>query len=107
MHKECSTKIPVFIICFRDLGEHIRERVKTAFKTGEVYPWNENECNRIHASLKRLADNQYGQMYPRKSKSSASGLSADQCQALLSTEFLEELKKSEQGVFSRLFPTKI
>lgn len=90
----------------RDLGQHIRERVKIAFKAGEVYHWDENDCNRIHASLKRLAGNQYGQMYPRNSKSSASGLSAEECHALLSNEFLEELKKSEQGFFSKLFYTR-
>lgn len=96
----------VFVICFRDLGLHIREQVKVAFKTGEIYPSDEDECNRIHASLKRLADNKYGQIYPRKSSSCASGLSADECHVLISTEFLEELKKSEQGFFSKSFNTK-
>lgn len=80
--------------------------MKVAFKAGEIYHWDENECNRLYASLKRLADNQYGQMYQRKSNSCASGLSADECHALLSTEFLEELKKSEQGFFSKLFYTR-
>jgi hypothetical protein len=96
----------VLVICFRDLGQHIREQVKEAFKTGEIYPSDESECNRIHASLKRLADNQYCQMYPRKSNSCASGLSADECHAILSSEFLEELNKSEQGFFSKFFYTK-
>jgi hypothetical protein len=96
----------VFIICSRDLGQHIREQIKVAFRTGEIYPSDEDECNRIHASLKRLAENEYSQMYPRKSNSCASGLSSDQCHSLLSTEFLEELKKSERGFFSKFFYTK-
>lgn len=90
----------------RDLGQHIREQVKITFKAGDVYSGDETECNRIHASLKRLADNQYGRLYPRKSNSCASGLSADECHSLLTTEFLEELKKSDEGLFSKLFHTR-
>lgn len=96
----------VSAIHFRDLGQHIREHVKITFKTGEVYSGDETECNRIHASLTRLADNQYGRLYPRKSNSCASGLSADECHSLLSTEFLEELKKSDEGLFTKLFHTR-
>jgi hypothetical protein len=96
----------VFAIHFRDLGLHIREQVKITFKAGEVFSGDETECSRIHASLKRLADNQYGRLYPRKSNSSASGLSADECHSLVTTEFLEELKKSDKGLFSKLFHTR-
>ncbi|XP_069694901.1 ubiquinol-cytochrome c reductase complex assembly factor 2 [Periplaneta americana] len=90
----------------RDLGQHLRQQVKEAFKAGEINQVNEEECNKVYASLKRLSDNEYGQMYQRKSNSCASGLTADECKALLSTEFLEELKQSEQGFFSKLFYKK-
>ncbi|PSN42690.1 Ubiquinol-cytochrome-c reductase complex assembly factor 2 [Blattella germanica] len=87
----------------RDLGQHIREQVKISFKSGEINIGNEAECNRIYSSLKRIADDHYAQLYLRKSRVSASGLSADECQGILSTEFLEELQKSDKGFFSRFF----
>lgn len=90
----------------RDLGQHIREQVKVAFKAGEINVADEAECSRINASLKRLADNHYGQMYVRESKVSSTGLSAEECGAALSNEFLEELNKSEKGFFSKYLSFK-
>ncbi|KAJ9579538.1 hypothetical protein L9F63_004797 [Diploptera punctata] len=90
----------------RDFGQHIREQVKVAFKGGELKIVDEAECNRIHASLKRLANNHYGQMFVRENKVSSTGLSAEECGAILSNEFLEELSTSERGFFSKYFSFK-
>nr|CAD7430432.1 unnamed protein product [Timema monikensis] len=71
----CKVGLFWFACDGRDLGEYIRERVKLGFSAGVVTKANDAECERIHASLKRLADNHHSQLYKRVLSSSASGLS--------------------------------
>ncbi|XP_049813246.1 ubiquinol-cytochrome-c reductase complex assembly factor 2 [Schistocerca nitens] len=90
----------------RDIGFHLRERVKKAFTAGELFQGDEEKCAREHASLKRLADNVYGKLYKRTISSSATGLTAEQCNSVLSSEFLDLLQKENRSIFSRLFRGK-
>nr|CAD7392169.1 unnamed protein product [Timema cristinae] len=90
----------------RDLGEYIRERVKLGFSAGVVTKANDAECERIHASLKRLADNHHSQLNKRVLSSSASGLSVSECHSILTTEFLEKLEEEDQSFVSKLFNKK-
>ncbi|XP_047116154.1 uncharacterized protein LOC124796110 [Schistocerca piceifrons] len=89
-----------------DIGFHLRERVKKAFTAGELFQGDEEKCAREHASLKRLADNVYGKLYKRTISSSATGLTAEQCNSVLSSEFLDLLQKENRSIFSRLFRGK-
>ncbi|KAI4504098.1 hypothetical protein M0802_000569 [Mischocyttarus mexicanus] len=81
----------------RDLGQHIRDQVKLTFSKGDITtPVDQEQCNRYYASLKRIISNHYGQIYTRSYTSTASGLTAEQCNIALSPEmkeFLEEKKK--------------
>jgi len=89
---------------YRDFGLHIRDKVKANFASGSVSSIiSEKECEKIYNSLKRLCDNHYGELHKRHSKSSASGLTAEQCNSVLSTEFLEYLEKKSTflGRFTR------
>nr|CAD7255721.1 unnamed protein product [Timema shepardi] len=81
-----------------DLGEYIRERVKLGFSAGVVTKANDAECERIHASLKRLADNHHSQLYKRVLSSSSSGLSVSECHSILTTEFLKKLEEEDKKV---------
>ncbi|XP_054261960.1 ubiquinol-cytochrome-c reductase complex assembly factor 2 [Macrosteles quadrilineatus] len=81
---------------YRDLGLHIREQVKANFASGGISTnISEQECDQTYNSLKRLCDNYYGNLHVRHSRSSASGLTAEQCNSVLSTEFLEYLDKND------------
>nr|CAD7586312.1 unnamed protein product [Timema genevievae] len=90
----------------KDLGEYIREQVKLGFSAGAVTKANDAECERIHASLKRLVDNHYSQLYKRVLSSSSSGLSVSECHSILTTEFLEKLEEEDKSFVSKLFDKK-
>lgn len=78
----------------RDLGEHLREQLKSALGTANIatVAGNENLDKQIEA-LDRLSTNIYADKYPRVHSSTASGLSGSQCSQILSSEFLQYLKQ--------------
>ncbi|XP_050715065.1 ubiquinol-cytochrome-c reductase complex assembly factor 2-like [Eriocheir sinensis] len=86
----------------RDLGEHIRKRVTEAFKHGEASEVNEEECQRIYTSLNRIASGAHAAKYPRSLTSTSTGLSAEECHHITSTEFLKALEDEDKGVLQRL-----
>ncbi|KAG0712939.1 Ubiquinol-cytochrome-c reductase complex assembly factor 2 [Chionoecetes opilio] len=87
----------------RDLGEYLRRRVTEAFRQGEASAVNEKECHRIYTSLNRVASGVYSTKYPRSLTSTSTGLSAEQCNQVLSAQFLNTLEEQEKGFFKRLF----
>ncbi|XP_066589054.1 ubiquinol-cytochrome c reductase complex assembly factor 2 [Prorops nasuta] len=83
----------------KDLGQHIRDQVKIAFSKGEISgPNNQDQCNRYFMSLKRLSSNIYGDTYVRLYTSTASGLSKEQCNLVLSPEMLEYFAQEDLGL---------
>ncbi|GBP40782.1 Ubiquinol-cytochrome-c reductase complex assembly factor 2 [Eumeta japonica] len=86
-----------------DLGRHIRERVKKAFESGSKTNWDSEECQQQYGSLSRLADNKYRNQYRLKRHSTATGLSTDECNLILSTEVLAYLKEENKGLFRKIF----
>ncbi|XP_076166531.1 ubiquinol-cytochrome c reductase complex assembly factor 2-like [Ptiloglossa arizonensis] len=88
----------------RDLGEHIRDRVKLAFIKCEVYSQvDQEQCDRYYLSLKRIVSNQYGQTYAHSRNSSATGLNREQCNLLLTPDMLEHFELINKGIFSRTY----
>ncbi|XP_076235205.1 ubiquinol-cytochrome c reductase complex assembly factor 2-like [Calliopsis andreniformis] len=86
----------------RDLGQHIRDQIKIAFTKGESdNQLNREVCDRYYMSLKRITSNYHGQIYQRIYTSSASGLTAEQCNLALSPELLQYLNEGEKNIFSR------
>lgn len=90
----------------RDLGEYLRKRVTEGFRHGEASAVNEEECNRIYASLNRIASGVYAAKYPRSLKSTSTGLSGEECRQIMSTEFLNAAEEQERGFFKRLLQRK-
>lgn len=87
----------------RDLGEHLRLRVTEGFKHGDATAVDEEHCQRIYASLNRIATNVYAKHYPRSLNSTATGLSGAECKQMVSKEFLNMMEHEDKGFFARLF----
>ncbi|CAK1553331.1 unnamed protein product [Leptosia nina] len=87
----------------RDLGKIIRDKVKAAFETSNSQKLNSESCNQYYNSLNRLADNHYKNKYKRKLHSSATGLSTEECNVVLSNEVLEYLKEENKSFFQKIF----
>ncbi|XP_015512855.2 ubiquinol-cytochrome-c reductase complex assembly factor 2 [Neodiprion pinetum] len=85
----------------KDLGQHIRDQVKLAFSKGDLNNVDEKRCDSYYNSLERIASNRYGKLYKRSFNSTASGLTQEQCNAVLSPEFLELWQEEERGFLSR------
>ncbi|GLV43545.1 uncharacterized protein CBL_04087 [Carabus blaptoides fortunei] len=86
----------------QDLGEHLRKQVQAAFAARQ-FDTNQEECDRKYLSLRRIAEDHHLKTHPRTLKSSATGLTAEQCNQILSPEFLEALEREDQSVFRRIF----
>lgn len=85
----------------RDVAVFLREEVKKAFSRGSLSTADEQKCAQVLASLNRLNNNYYGDKYRRSRNSSATGLSREECNGILSTEFLEELERTYRKGFIR------
>lgn len=51
-------------------------------------------------------NNEHSQKYPRAHSSSATGLTAEQCNIVLSNEFLEQLEIEDQPFYKKIFNSK-
>ncbi|KOB74309.1 putative s-adenosyl-methyl transferase mraw [Operophtera brumata] len=83
----------------RDLGRFIRDKVKTAFESSERQNLDSELCTRHYNSLNKLADNHYKNKYKRTQNSTATGLSTEECNLILSNEVLQYLKEENKGKF--------
>lgn len=54
------------------------------------------ELDRQFQSLENLANNVYQQKFPRKFKSTSTGLTGEQCRQVLSSEFLEYINEDKK-----------
>ncbi|CAL7948581.1 unnamed protein product [Xylocopa violacea] len=86
----------------RDLAQHIRDQLKLAFAKGEASEVNREQCDRYYMSLKRICSNHYGQLYTRTLSNSATGLTREQCNLMLSPEALQTINEEGAGFFSRI-----
>lgn len=91
----------------RDLSLFIRDQLKINFAGGEVGSnIDEEKCKQQYESLKRISDNYYRNKYLRRSHASATGLTAEQCNSVLSDEFLEYLQDKEKHFLSKVFSSR-
>nr|KAF7425683.1 hypothetical protein H0235_008121 [Vespula pensylvanica] len=87
----------------RDLSQHIRDQVKLTFSKGDITtPVDQEQCDRYYGSLKRITSNHYGQIYKRNLTSTASGLTAEQCNIALSPEMKEYLEEENKFFLKKL-----
>ncbi|XP_053964359.1 ubiquinol-cytochrome-c reductase complex assembly factor 2 isoform X3 [Anastrepha ludens] len=75
----------------RDLGEQIRKQVKNFTNPASLTTQANEKLSAQIDSLERLTGNVYGKKYPRRHTSTATGLTAEQCSQVLSSEFLQYL----------------
>lgn len=91
----------------RDLGEYLRELTRAQFASNPKFtPDEEKLLKKNLASLRRLSEDTYKKKYPLTLERASTGLNAEQCHALLSQEFLDELREDSKGVFQKLFKKK-
>lgn len=103
--KEKILKIHIFLCKFhRDFGQFLRDSLKNPHKKFNAE--NQEYWDRQYLALQKLHNNEHFLKYPRQFSSSASGLTADQCNIALSNEFLEELEKEEKSLFRKIFSSK-
>jgi len=76
----------------RDLGLYIRRRIAEGFQQGEATEIDVAECDRIYNSLYRIASNHFRRSYPRLQDNNFSGMNAEDCRIVNSTEGLEKLQ---------------
>ena len=93
----------------RDLSTVIRQRVADAFKMGENSQIaNAAKCDKDYESLHRLTTNFYKMKYEDRTAKrtvGATGLSYEECRAVMATESLDELKHDQTSLFERLKQT--
>ncbi|XP_037952266.1 ubiquinol-cytochrome-c reductase complex assembly factor 2 isoform X3 [Teleopsis dalmanni] len=80
----------------RDLGEQIRKQVKKLTNpAGLTNEANEQLGKQIDA-LERISNNVYANKYKRIHTSTATGMTAEQCNQVLSSEFLQYLNDESE-----------
>uniref|UniRef100_A0A1L8DZW2 Mitochondrial nucleoid factor 1 n=1 Tax=Nyssomyia neivai TaxID=330878 RepID=A0A1L8DZW2_9DIPT len=73
----------------RDLGEHLREDLKVLLGREQEPGFKAEEFSRQLEALARVGGNVHTKSFPRNSKTTATGLTGEQCNQVLSSEFLE------------------
>ncbi|KAI9561844.1 hypothetical protein GHT06_012806 [Daphnia sinensis] len=76
----------------RDIGEHIRQKVATSFPQGETSKVDVQEWTNFVEHLGNIANNKSLTNHPRVLKSSATGLSVEECKEIVSTDFLSYVR---------------
>ena len=91
------------MIFYSDLGQHLRDQVKVFFPKGESSKIADpEECLKRIESLERIANNFYGKKYPTNCKTTATGLTPEQCAVANTTEFMQALEQNKLGFFGQL-----
>ncbi|KAJ8967653.1 hypothetical protein NQ317_011592 [Molorchus minor] len=76
----------------RDLGEYLRHYINQAYKENK-FEKNIKYWDQQYIALQKLVNDDHKNKYKRSLSSSATGLTAQQCNIALSDEFFEEIKK--------------
>ena len=86
----------------RDLGAQIRKSVADAFPQGENSQVDAKYWEASLKSMSRLTANYHKNNYPRLKENNCTGLTAEECQLVLSTETLEMLQAEDQTFVERM-----
>ncbi|XP_050296667.1 uncharacterized protein LOC126736381 [Anthonomus grandis grandis] len=84
----------------RDYREFLEKYITQAYKDNQ-FEKNYKYWDQQYISLQKLVSNSNKNKYKRSLTSSATTLTAEQCNEVLSNQFLEELRKEEQKSFFR------
>lgn len=86
------------LVYSRDYCEFLTKHVTQAYKEN-TFETNYKYWDQQYLALQKLLNNTNRNKYKRALTSSATGLTAEQCNQALSNEFLEELKNEEEKSF--------
>lgn len=89
----------------RDIGDHLKQYINTAYKENK-FESNHSYWDKQYIALQRLLNNNHKNKYKRTLASSATGLTAEQCNIALSNEYLNEVNQKEQSFFRKLISLK-
>lgn len=80
----------------RDLGEHLRDQLKSTLRTTNKTIHSDDLLNKQFNALERISLGEAAKKYPRLLHSAtATGLTGEQCNQVLSSEFLEYLNEDK------------
>lgn len=82
----------------RDFGVHLRKQLQGIINPSAVTTNISDKLTHQINALERISNNVHGNKYKRSLSSTATGLTAEQCNQVLSSEFLQYLNE-EQGLF--------
>lgn len=97
---------PIRKNCSRDFGQFIRSYIEKAKESNKFTPENQEYWDKQYLALQRLINSDHAKKYQRRSTSTATGLTAEQCHVVLSNEFLELLEKEERSMFRKIFSSR-
>jgi hypothetical protein len=80
---------------FRDLGLHLRTQLEQILGTSNIVSVKDEKLDKQFQALENLANNVHFDKYPRKLKSTSTGLTGEQCRQVLSSEFLELINEDD------------
>lgn len=83
-------------ISVRDIAEQIRKQITILSNPTSLSAEETAKITKQIDSLERLANNTYGRKYQRIYDSTATGLSAQQCNQVLSSEFMQYLNEDSK-----------
>lgn len=83
----------------RDLGQYLRDQLKAVLGGTNIIAVNDERLLKQYQSLENIVSDVHQRAHPRTLKSTATGLSGDQCREVLSSEFLELLNR--KGSFEK------
>ncbi|XP_074027896.1 ubiquinol-cytochrome c reductase complex assembly factor 2 [Leptinotarsa decemlineata] len=89
----------------RDIGDYLRKYLSSALEENK-FQGNSSYWDRQYLAVQKLVSNAHKSKYKRAASSSATGLSAEECNAILSDECLNEIKKQEKSFFRSLISLK-
>lgn len=89
-----------YFLTFSDLGEHLREQLKTTLRATNKTIQSDDILNKQFAALERISNNAYAIKYQRVHSATATGLSGEQCNQVLSSEFLEYLNEDKSTLLT-------
>lgn len=84
------------------MGTFLKNSIRKLQKSGKLEE-NQQYWDRQYISLQKIINGEHSKKYQRTLTSSATGLTVEQCNLVLSNEFLEQLQNEEKSVFKRLF----
>lgn len=98
-------KIQIHIVqfTFRDLAEHLKSYIDKAYKENK-FETDLKFWDKQYISMKILLNNEHKNKYKRSLISSATGLTAEQCNTALSNEILNELAEEEASIVKKYSP---